>query len=270
MTNLDLEQLEKAYNHALALEKAGELDRSAEAWRKVLAIDPLDHGGAAVRLASMGRGEAPDKAPVAYVATLFDQTAEVFDEVLVGQLGYSVPEELRRMLDRLAPGQTVRVLDAGCGTGLTGVALRNIAGHLTGVDISENMVAMAWDREVYDDLFVCEAVQFMEEEDGEPWDLVTATDVLPYLGDLGPFFSAAAAIIRPGGHLAFSTETLAPDSFGTRDWLVGPNQRFAHRETYVASRLRASGFETVEVEPIVVRRENGAPVHGHLFLAQRR
>src|SRR5690606_13341208 len=164
MANLDLERLEEAYNRALALEKAGELDRSAEEWRNVLAIDPLDHGGAAVRLASMGRGEAPDKAPDAYVATLFDQTAEVFDEVLVGQLGYSVPQQLRLVLDHLQPGQTGRVLDLGCGTGLMGEELRDMAGHITGVDISENMVAIAWEREVYDDLFICEAVQFLEEE----------------------------------------------------------------------------------------------------------
>lgn len=270
MANIDLERLEAAYNRALALEKAGELDRSAEEWRNVLAIDPLDHGGAAVRLASMGRGEAPDKAPDAYVATLFDQTAEVFDELLVGQLGYSVPEQLRRTLERLRPGQTSHVLDLGCGTGLTGLALRDMAGHLTGVDISENMVAMAWEREIYDDLFICEAVQFMEEEDGRPWDLVTATDVFPYIGDIDPFLAAAAAVTVPGGHLAFSTETLDSETFAGRDWVVGPSQRFAHREAYVRSRLDAAGFDVLVAEPIVVRRENGAPVAGHLFLAQRR
>ena len=52
--------------------------------------------GASVRLAAMGRAPAPDAAPPAYVATLFDQNAASFDDMLVDQLiemGY--PEALR-------------------------------------------------------------------------------------------------------------------------------------------------------------------------------
>src|SRR5690606_6687212 len=122
----------------------------------------------------------------------------------------------------------------------------------------------------YDDLYICEAVQFMEEEDGEPWDLVTATDVIPYLGDLRPFLSAAAAIVAPGGYLAFSTEPLAPEAFGGRGWTVGPKRRFAHQEDYVRAALDACGFDVAALEAIVVRMESGEPVHGHLYLARRR
>ena len=39
----------------------------------------------------MGRADAPERAPDAYVATLFDQNAEHFDDMLVEQLGYAVP-----------------------------------------------------------------------------------------------------------------------------------------------------------------------------------
>lgn len=82
MAKIDEEALAEAYNKALAHEKAGEIDAAVEAYRKVLEIDPEDHGGAAVRLASMGRGEAPPKAPDAYVETLFDQHAESFEDIL--------------------------------------------------------------------------------------------------------------------------------------------------------------------------------------------
>ena len=56
---IDEEALAEAYNRALALEKAGDIDAAVEAYQDVLAIDPDDHGGAAVRIASMGRGETP-------------------------------------------------------------------------------------------------------------------------------------------------------------------------------------------------------------------
>lgn len=269
MENLDLKKLEAAYDRALTLEKAGDLDSSAEAWREVLALDPSDHSGAAVRLASMGRGDPPAKAPEAYVMTLFDQTAEVFDEVLVDHLGYSVPGQLRQLLEERGIAAVARVLDLGCGTGLTGAALRDIAGYLVGADISENMVAMAWDRGIYDELYIGEAVQFLDEEDGEPWCLVTATDVIPYFGDLEPIVLAAARVIATGGYLAFSTETLLDATLADRDWIVGPHRRFAHRASYIHSVLERAGFAQVESRSIIVRYENGEPIAGLLVLARK-
>jgi predicted TPR repeat methyltransferase len=130
---------------------------------------------------------------------------------------------------------------------------------------------MAWDREVYDDLYVAEAVRFLEEEEeGEPWELITATDVMPYIGELGPILRAAAAHIAPGGHLAFSTETLPEADFAGRPWTVGPHQRFAHREDHVRDLLEACGFSVIAAEPITVRHERGEPIRGHLVLARKR
>lgn len=60
---IDEEALAEAYNRALALEKAGDVDAAVKAYEEVLAIDPDDHGGAAVRIAAMGRGEPPSKRP---------------------------------------------------------------------------------------------------------------------------------------------------------------------------------------------------------------
>ncbi len=269
MDMVKLRQLEEAYNRALALEKAGERERSAEVWREVLALDPEDHGGAAVRLASLGMAGPPPRAPRAYVETLFDQTAEVFDEVLVDHLGYSVPEQMRQCLEAGEAHAFARMLDLGCGTGLVGVALREMAREIIGVDLSENMLAHAFEREVYDDLYVGEAVQFLEEEDGEPFDLITAADVMPYLGDLAPLFAAAAPVLHAGGLLIFSTETLADHQFGDRDWTVGPHQRFAHRLDYVVRELTGAGFEPVEARQIVIRHEEGEPITGHLVLARK-
>ncbi|MGL4405380.1 MAG: S-adenosylmethionine-dependent methyltransferase, partial [Notoacmeibacter sp.] len=88
---VDDEKVSKAYNRGLKNEKAGRFDLAAKAYRECLALDPDDFGGVSVRLASIGEGPQPDGAPPAYVATLFDQHAEVFDEILVEQLGYAVP-----------------------------------------------------------------------------------------------------------------------------------------------------------------------------------
>ncbi len=270
MKKIDEDALAEAYNRALSLEKSGDFDAAAKAYADVLALDPEDHGGAAVRLASMGRGETPEKAPDAYVTTLFDQHAEVFDNVLVDQLGYCVPLLVRQRFQALELGPFDRVLDLGCGTGLTGGALRDMAGDITGVDLSENMVEIAHEKDLYETLYVAEAVDFLDDNDDEPFDLIAATDVLPYLGALEALFFGAAENLVPGGLFAFSSETLPDDSFAGRPFMVGPHQRFAHAESYVRQRLDETGFDVVEMSDITVRMEEGEPIAGHLVIARYR
>ncbi len=266
---IDEEALAEAYYRALELEEAGKAEEAAAAWREVLALDPEDHGGASVRLAALGMGPVPEKAPDAYVETLFDQHAEVFDRMLVDDLGYAVPLMVRQALLDHAPGPYRRMLDLGCGTGLSGGAMRDMAAHITGTDISENMVAMADEREVYDDLYVGEAVAFVESWDEEPFDLIVATDMLPYLGSVEALFTGVAQALLPGGVFAFSTETLADETLQGRNFMVGPYQRFAHSEAYIKEGLETAGLSRIHCEPIIVRHEQGMPVPGHLVLAKK-
>ncbi|WP_333898624.1 class I SAM-dependent methyltransferase [Agrobacterium pusense] len=265
---IDEEALAEAYNRALALEKAGDVDAAVKAYEEVLAIDPDDHGGAAVRIAAMGRGDQPSKAPDAYVETLFDQHAEAFEDILVEQLGYAVPMMVRQRLQTLNLGPFKRLLDLGCGTGLTGEALRDMADDITGIDISENMVEIAHEKDLYETLYVAEVEDFLEDNDDEPFDIITATDVLPYLGALEPLFFGAAENLNAGGLLIFSSETLPEEIMAGRPYMVGPHQRFAHAETYVRERLAATGFEVIEVTDINVRMQDGNPTPGHLVIAK--
>jgi predicted TPR repeat methyltransferase len=261
----DLDALESLYAEALDAEKSGDIDRAAAFYRRMLALDPDDCAGAMVRLAAMGQGEAPARAPEAYVMTLFDQQAEAFDHILVDQLGYHIPEQTTEMLCAKAPGPHARALDLGCGTGLMGLSLGEQAEHMTGIDLAENMVESAGDRGVYDDLYVGDAVAFLEEIDEPPWDLILATDVLPYLGDVAPLFAGAARCLAPGGWLTFSTELL--DGSGT--YKVGAGHRFQHDPAYLAASLRNASFILEHSQPATIRHEMGAPVPGEIMLARK-
>jgi predicted TPR repeat methyltransferase len=267
MTGADTEdELAEAYNAALAHEKAGRLDEAEKAYRQVLALDPEDHGGAAVRLAAMGRGAVPVRAPEAYVETLFDQHADAFEHILVDQLGYHVPLILNGALKEHAAGPYARMLDLGCGTGLAGVALSALTRHRTGIDLSANMIDIAGENELYDELYVGDAVAFVEEiEDEAPWDLIVATDVLPYLGDVTALLAGVKRVSAPDAVFAFSTETL---DGGGADYTVGPHQRFHHALAYLERELASAGFGLVHVQDITVRHEEGEPQPGHLIIAQ--
>jgi predicted TPR repeat methyltransferase len=269
MAKIDEEALAEAYNRALALEKAGDIDAAVKAYQEVLAIDPEDHGGASVRIAALGRGEAPPKAPDAYVETLFDQHAEAFEDILVEQLGYSVPMMVRQRLQALGLGPFKRLLDLGCGTGLTGGALRDMVDDMTGIDISEKMVELAHEKDLYETLYVAELEDFLEDNDDDAFDLVTATDVLPYLGALEPLFFGAAENMTDGGIFVFSSETAEQDVLNGRPFMVGPHQRFVHAEAYVRERLAATGFELLEMTDINVRMQDGNPSPGHLVVARK-
>ncbi|MFK4825679.1 methyltransferase domain-containing protein [Paenochrobactrum sp. BZR 588] len=265
----DEEALEEAYERALSLEKAGDFEAASLAYKEVLQIDPSDHAGAAVRLASMGKGDVPPKAPDAYVATLFDQHADMFDTILVDQLGYDVPLQLREVLLKLDEDcQFERMLDLGCGTGLSADALDDIATHKTGVDISENMIEIAYEKGDYDALFVSEAVLFLQKNTAAPWDLIVATDVLPYMGALEDFFAGLKAHINQGGVIAFSSETQSDEIFQKRHYMVGAYQRFAHAENYLRRLVEAHGFECLACQNIIVRHEQGQPVPGQLIVAR--
>ena len=276
MKKIDEEALAEAYNRALALEKSGDIDAAVAAYHEVLELDPEDHGGAAVRIAALGRGEAPPKAPDAYVETLFDQHAESFEDILVEQLGYAVPVMVRQRLRDLKLGPFKRMLDLGCGTGLTGGTLRDMVDDITGIDISENMVEIAHEKDLYETLYVAEVEDFLEDNDDEAFDLITATDVLPYLGALEPLFFGVAENMLPGGIFVFSSETLAAED--NRSYMVGPHQRFLHSEAYIRSlvsdagtpAMSAPGFELIEIMEINVRMQDGQPSPGHLVIAKHK
>jgi predicted TPR repeat methyltransferase len=143
-----------------------------------------------------------------------------------------------------------------------------MAEDITGLDLSENMVEIAHDKEVYETLYVAEVEDYLEDNDDESFDLITATDVLPYLGALEPLFFGAAENLDAGGIFVFSSETLSDETLAGRSYMVGPHQRFAHSIAYVEERLNATGFEVLEITDINVRMQDGNPTPGHLVIAR--
>lgn len=88
---------------------------------------------------------------------LYDAWSESYDAE-VAENGYVTPERCAAALAAYMDDLTSPVLDFGCGTGISGIALRR-AGfeNIDGLDLSAEMLAQAKAKDVYRNLSVIEA-----------------------------------------------------------------------------------------------------------------
>jgi predicted TPR repeat methyltransferase len=239
---------------AEALAEAGQKDKAVAVYRGYLRLDPADSMGAAVKLALLG-AETTAALPEAYIRRLFDEYAPRFDTALVDKLKYRGPDILRAAIARVRPvGQFARVFDLGCGTGLAGVALRDRAQWLGGVDLSPGMVKEAERKSIYDHLEAGDMVAALSTL-AAPCDLILAADVLTYFGDLANVFTAVRE--KSNGLFAFTVQHHDGDGF-----VLGAEHRFNHSPAYISAIAARTGFEIASVEPAVTRQEKGVDVPG--------
>jgi predicted TPR repeat methyltransferase len=238
--------------------------KAGNSLRRALEVDPDDAAGAQVLLDQLAAADAPADLPATFVRALFDTYADRFDRELVGRLRYDAPGALRALLDEHAVGGGLDVLDAGCGTGLAGLAVQDMARTLAGFDLSPRMVEKARARDIYQALWVGELVESLSQRPASA-DLLLAADVLVYLGDLVPVMSAAATCLRPGGLFAFTCERAdQPDGF-----LLHEGRRFAHAPAHVETALAQVGFTIQTLRHHSTRTDRGQPVPGLICLAKK-
>ena len=251
-------------------ETLGARDEAIAAFQQVCALDAEDRLGAGLHLVRLG-ALAPGDMPSTYVRTLFDQYAPRFDAALTEGLGYRGPAVLRDAIAAACaaerrPPRFDAALDLGCGTGLAGAALRPLVGALTGVDLSERMVALAREKKSYDRLETGDLVAFLQAEARAQrrYALIVAADVFAYLAWLPGVVAGAARVLAPDGLLAFTVETHAGD-----DVILGEKLRYAHGTAHVRAAVASAGLTLLSLSEASTRSEAGIPVPGLVVVAER-
>jgi predicted TPR repeat methyltransferase len=241
-----------------------ELGRGAEAaasFREALARggDPELLG---YYLAGVEGGQAPAHAPRHYVQALFDGYAGEFDRHLVQALRYDAPSVLTQRI--VAQGRRYRhALDLGCGTGLCGPLLRPLAGRLTGVDLSGNMLEKARALGAYDDLQQADVLEFLAGG-SDTFDLVLAADVFVYVGALDEVFRRLAQRMPAKGSFSFTVEESSGAELELRASL-----RYAHSQAGLRRLARQHGFEVEAMERRPVREDQRRPIPGLFFWLEK-
>mmetsp|Transcript_15379 Transcript_15379/g.26263 ORF Transcript_15379/g.26263 Transcript_15379/m.26263 type:complete len:553 (+) Transcript_15379:45-1703(+) len=220
------------------------------------------------------------------VEALFEDYASNFESSLVDELGYNAFHRMRRGFDRALAQENestekkfLKVVDAGCGTGLAGVEFRNISQSLIGIDLSPKIIEHAKTKRpgLYDSFQTGDIKPILRDYAKQPISLLVAADTFIYFNDLTDLFASMKDGIEEGGYAVFSLENVSEESEARLNaivpewrWQLTPSGRVAHRKEYVEDIAKENGFQTVLYDKLDnFRAEKGEGVRGHLFVLRR-
>jgi MFS family permease len=133
----------------------------------------------------------------------YDRIAPAYDAELLDRMGYRSPEVLSGVVQRLVPTEA-RVLDAGAGTGLLGLALADKGyARLDGLDLSAGMLAEAKRKNVYGDLRQARLGDALDYSTGS-YDAVVSGGVFTAGHAPASALDELVRITRSGGHVIFT------------------------------------------------------------------
>lgn len=139
----------------------------------------------------------------------YDQWAADYDSDLEKDFGWSAPALAAGVFEKYVP-TSARVLDAGAGTGLVGVALKEKGyGSIVAMDLSQGMLAEARKTGAYescDQMVMGETLGY----ETDSFDAVISVGVFT-VGHVPPSgLDDLVRVVKPGGHIVYS---LRPDVY---------------------------------------------------------
>ena len=119
-------------------------------------------------------------------------------------------------IDRIASLAGKTALDVGCGGGILSEALADAGATVTGIDLADKSLSVA-------KLHLLEsgkkvdyrkvAAEVLAEESPAHYDVVTCMEMLEHVPDPAVSVAACAKLVKPGGHVFFSTLNRNPKSY---------------------------------------------------------
>ncbi|MBQ7660056.1 MAG: tetratricopeptide repeat protein [Alphaproteobacteria bacterium] len=187
-----------------------------------------------------------------YAKVLFDSFAQIYD-TRMSEIKYDIFKKIKDLKISFDGA----VLDLGCGTGLAAQNLKTPKSVWTGVDISSKMLEIARKKDLYQNLYEQDIVDFLTSNHIKS-DIVLLLDVLEYTKEFEKIF----ALCFPA-KLILSFEKAPLDA---KTFRLSPQGRYQHNPQYIAQILKNAGYQTIKQHPLVLRKENGKDAQGFLFV----
>ena len=119
-------------------------------------------------------------------------------------------------IDQRSPVAGLRVLDVGCGGGILCEALAQRGAEVTGIDMGEAPLAVARLHGLEGKLAIDYrkiTAEALAEQQPESFDIVTCLEMLEHVPDPGLVIEACARLVKPRGHVYFSTINRNPKAY---------------------------------------------------------
>ena len=108
------------------------------------------------------------------------------------------------------------VVDIGCGGGILAESMARKGANVTGIDLSEKALKVADLHSLESGIQVryeMIAAEALAEREPERYDVATCMEMLEHVPDPAAIVKACATLVKPGGHLFFSTLNRNPKSY---------------------------------------------------------
>lgn len=154
------------------------------------------------------------------LADAYQKWAGDYDNDTMDVMGYVGPQMAASMLDHYLKSKNVRVLDAGCGTGLVGEVLNEMGyANVDAMDYSCDMLREAEKKDVYNQCFEEDMNRDLALPDNA-YDATICVGTFTY-AHVGPdAFEELVRVTRPGGHICFTIRDGAYQEYGYRSKML--------------------------------------------------
>ena len=169
-----------------------------------------------------------------------------------------------------------KILDIGCGGGILAEAMALKGASVTGIDMAEMSLKVArlhlHESKLDIDYQLITAEEFAQQNAGE-FDIVTCLEMLEHVPDAASIVAAAASLLKPDGHLFFSTINRNPKAFVLAilgaEYILNMIPRGTHdyknfiKPSELASAVRANQMEVIDITGMTYN-----PLTGHYRLGR--
>ncbi len=163
-------------------------------------------------------------------------------------------------IDERSPVAGRQLLDVGCGGGILAEAMAQRGARVTGIDMGEAPLGVARLHALESGLvldYQKSTAEDMAAEKPEAFDIVTCLEMLEHVPDPASVVKACAQLVKPGGHVYFSTINRNPKAYAFAivgaEYVLRLLPRGTHdyakfiRPSELAAFLRVAGLELLDI-----------------------